>query len=69
MLRGSGNIVVNAEFDADIEKYRQITGDKTSKIFIVEKDDSALRDKLLKGDFKYVRNFLNKKSNNKRESK
>ena len=69
VLRGSGNIVVNAESDADIEKYRQITGDKTSKIFIVEKDDSALRDKLLKGDFKYVRNFLNKKSNNKRESK
>ena len=69
VLRGSGNIVVNAESDADIEKYRQITGDKTSKIFIVEKDDSALRDKLLKGDFKYVRNFLNKKNNNKRESK
>lgn len=62
VLRGSGNIVVNAESDADIEKYRQITGDKTSKIFIVEKDDSALRDKLLKGDFKYVRNFLNKKT-------
>ena len=62
VLRGSGNIVVNAESDADIEKYRQITGDKTSKIFIVEKDDSALRDKLLKGDFKYVRKFLNKKT-------
>ena len=68
-LRGSGNIVVNAESEADIEKYRQITGDKTSKIFIVEKDDSALRDKLLNGDFKYVRKFLNKKNNNKRESK
>ena len=62
VLRGSGNIVVNAESDADIEKYRQITGDKTSKIFIVEKDDSALRDKLLNGDFKYVRKFLNKKT-------
>ena len=58
-----GNLVIPANSEEDIKKYREISGDATSKITIVDGSGDALREKLLGGDFKYVRKFL-KKTNN-----
>lgn len=44
----------------DIEAYRERFKDFTSKINLVERDDSALRDKLLENEFSFVKKFLNK---------
>ena len=46
--------------EEDIKKYREISGDSTSKIAIVDESDAALREKLLGGDFKYVKKILKK---------
>lgn len=55
-----GNLVIPANSEEDIKKYREISGDATSKITIVDESGDALREKLLGGDFKYVRKFLKK---------
>ena len=61
-LRGGKgkNLVVPANSEEDIKKYREISGDSTSKISIVDESDAALREKLLGGDFKYVKKILKK---------
>ena len=61
-LRGGKgkNLVVPANSEEDIKKYREISGDSTSKIAIVDESDAALREKLLGGDFKYVKKILKK---------
>lgn len=45
----------------DIAKYREIVGDNSSKITIVDANDEVLKTKLLNGRFKYVKKFLDKK--------
>lgn len=51
-------LTIPAQSESDIEKYREIIGDKTSKIILVDEAENAkLRKQLLKGDFKYVKKF------------